>query len=452
MKKNYLKKFALLTLSTIMATSMLAGCGSSTATKTDSGSKAATTGAAKAPADYTGTIKIWSWNTELKDLGIIAKFNKVYPNLKVQLVSIPNDNSAYVTKISSTMSAGVGGPDVFLAESAYVKKFTNLDFYEDLTKAPYNAETLTSKMVPYTVELGRNEGDKSIRALTWQATPGGFFYKRSIAKQYLGTDDPAAIQKMMTTTEDFIKLGETLKTKSNGSVKLLAGYNELVNVAIGSRTQGWVKDSKLTIDAKMMDYIDQATKIRKEGLDAKFTQWTPAWTGSMSDKTTFGYMLPTWGLPFTLGINAPKETGNYAFVKAPTPYYWGGTWLGVSSKSTQKDNAWQFVKYITTNTDFMEAQAKDKGDFMNNVDVQAKLSSTDAGNNAYLKGENVYKVYTELVKGIDGKLFTQYDDTINNAWNKQIDLLIIGKTASKEDFLKKFKADVVNAYPDIKVD
>ena len=35
---------------------------------------------------------------------------------------------------------------------------------------------------------------------------------------------------------------------------------------------------------------------------------------------------------------------------------------------------------------------------------------------------------------------------------KQIDLFIIGKTASKEDFLKKFKADVVNAYPDIKVD
>jgi multiple sugar transport system substrate-binding protein len=451
MKKDYLKKFAMLTLSTMMATSIFAGCGSSKDTATDA-TKAPVENTAKVPADYKGTIKIWSWNTELKDLGIIDKFNKVYPNLKVELVSIPNDNSAYTTKISSTMSAGVNGPDVFLAESAYVKKFTNLDFYEDLSKAPYNAETLTSKMVPYTVDLGRNEEDKSIRALTWQATPGGFFYKRSIAKQYLGTDDPAAIAKMMTTTADFIKLGETLKEKSAGKVKLLAGYNELVNVAIGSRTQGWVKDDKLVIDAKMMEYIDQAAQIRKEGLDAKFTQWTPAWTGSMSDKTTFGYMLPTWGLPFVLDQNAPKETGNYAFVKAPTPYYWGGTWLGVSSKSTQKDNAWQFVKYLTTNAEFMEAQAKDKGDFMNNVDVQAKLSTTDAGNNVYLKNQNVYKEYTELVKGIDGKLFTEYDDTINTSWNKQIDLLILGKTASKDEFLKKFKADVVSAYPDLKVD
>lgn len=447
MKKGYLKKIALLALSTIMVASILSGCGSK-----DTTAPAPDNVANKAPADYKGTIKIWSWNTELKDLGIIEKFNKVYPNITVELVSIPNDNSAYTTKISSTMSAGVGVPDVFLSEAAYVKKFTNLDFYEDLSKAPYNAETLTGKMVPYTIDLGRNEKDKSIRALTWQATPGGFFYKRSIAKQYLGTDNPEDIQKMMTTTADFIKLGETLKEKSSGAVKLLAGYNELVNVAIGSRSQGWVKDGKLVIDAKMMEYIDQATTIRNEGLDAKFNQWTPAWTGSMSDKTTFGYMLPTWGLPFVLGINAPKLEGDYAFIQAPTPYYWGGTWLGVSSKSKQKDNAWQFVKYITSNTDFMTAQAKDKGDFMNNTDTQTALSGSADGNNKFLNGQNVYKAYTELVKGVNGKLFTEYDDSINNAWNKEVDLLITGKTASKDAMIKAFKAAVKNAYPDLKVD
>ena len=447
MKRNYLKKIILLALSTMMVTSVLAGCGSSTS---PTQAPAAVTN--KAPAEYKGTIKIWSWNTELKDLGIIDKFNKVYPNLKVELVSIPNDNSAYTTKISSTMSAGVGGPDIFLSESAYVKKFTNLDFYENLSKAPYNAETLIGKMVPYTIDLGRNEADKSIRALTWQATPGGFFYKRSIAKKYLGTDKPEDIQKMMTTTADFIKLGETLKAKSSASVKLLAGYNELVNVAIGSRSSGWVKDSKLVIDPKMMEYLDQAVTIRKEGLDAKYTQWTPAWTGSMSDKTTFGYMLPTWGLPFVLGQNAPKSEGDYAFVEAPTPYYWGGTWLGVSSKSTQKDNAWQFVKYITTNTDFMTAQAKDKGDFMNNTDTQVALSNSADGNNKFLAGQNVYKAYSKLVKGVNGKLVTEYDDTINTAWNKEVDLFINGKTASKDAMIKAFKADVKNAYPDLQVD
>jgi multiple sugar transport system substrate-binding protein len=451
MKKNYLKRIALLTLSTIMVTTMLAGCGSNSANDKESEKDPANV-VEKAPADYSGTIKIWSWNTELKDLGIIDKFNEVYPNIKVELVSIPNDNSAYTTKVSATMSAGVGVPDVFLSEAAYVKKFTNLDFYEDLSKAPYNAEDLTGKMVPYTIDLGRNKEDNSIRALTWQATPGGFFYKRSIAKEYLGTDNPEDIQKMMTTNEDFIKLGQTLKEKSSGKVKLLAGYNELVNVAIGSRSEGWVKDDKLVIDDKMMDYLDEATTIRKEGLDAKFTQWTPAWTGSMSDDTTFGYMLPTWGLPFVLAQNAPKEEGNYAFVQAPTPYYWGGTWLGVASKSKEKENAWEFVKYITSNEEFMTAQAIAEGDFMNNVDTQAALSGSADGDNKFLNGQNVYKSYSELVKGVNGKLFTEYDDSINNVWNQQVELLITGKIASKDAMIKAFKAEVKSAYPDLQVD
>jgi ABC-type glycerol-3-phosphate transport system substrate-binding protein len=434
-----------------MVTTMLAGCGSNS-TNDKEPEKDPANVVEKTPTDYSGTITIWSWNTELKDLGIIDKFNEVYPNIKVDLVSIPNDNSAYTTKVSATMSAGVGVPDIFLSEAAYVKKFTNLDFYEDLSKAPYNAEDLTGKMVPYTIDLGRNKEDNSIRALTWQATPGGFFYKRSIAKEYLGTDNPEDIQKMMTTNEDFIKLGQTLKEKSSGKVKLLAGYNELVNVAIGSRSEGWVKDNKLVIDDKMMDYIDEATTIRKEGLDAKFTQWTPAWTGSMSDETTFGYMLPTWGLPFVLAQNAPKEEGNYAFVQAPTPYYWGGTWLGVASKSKEKENAWEFVKYITSNEEFMTAQAKDQGDFMNNVDTQAALSGSVDGDNKYLNGQNVYKSYSELVKGVNGKLFTEYDDSINNVWNQQVELLITGKTASKDDMIKAFKAEVKSAYPDLQVD
>ncbi|MGH4118929.1 hypothetical protein [Clostridium sp.] len=93
MRKNYFKRITMLTLSTIMVTTMLAGCGSNS-TKDPDPKKDSAPVADKAPADFKGNIKIWSWNTELKDLGIIDKFNKVYPNIKVELVSIPNDNSA----------------------------------------------------------------------------------------------------------------------------------------------------------------------------------------------------------------------------------------------------------------------------------------------------------------------------------------------------------------------
>ncbi len=45
------------------------------------------------------------------------------------------------------------------------------------------------------IDVGANDGVN--KAFTFQATPGAFFYRRSIAKECLGTDDPAEIQAMV---------------------------------------------------------------------------------------------------------------------------------------------------------------------------------------------------------------------------------------------------------------
>ena len=231
-------------MSIILSLSLILCCfGCNSENKTDKNNK-----------ELSGTIDVWAWNAELLTSGIIDKFNEEYPNININLITIPNANNAYSTKLLATLRSGIRTPDVYLAESAVVKKFCNMDYYEDLSKEPYNAEGLIDDMVPYTVDLGRNEDDYSIRALTWQATPGGFFYKRSLAKQYLGTDDPATIQKMMTTMDDFLALGEKIKTNSNGSVSLLADYSELLYVILGNRKNGWVVDGKLTIDESVINY------------------------------------------------------------------------------------------------------------------------------------------------------------------------------------------------------
>jgi ABC-type glycerol-3-phosphate transport system substrate-binding protein len=142
-------------------------------------------------------------------------------------------------------------------------------------------------------------------------------------------------------------------------------------------------------------------------------------------------------------------TGNYGFVQAPTPYFWGGTWMGVAKASTNKDLAWQFVKYVTTSTEFLTAYSKN--DFVNNTDIQATVSASADGNNAFLGGQNIYKPYTALVKNVNGDLITEYDDTINNAFNADVDLFVNGKIASKDALMTKFKADVKSAYPDLNV-
>ena len=451
MKRNSLKKIMLNALVGIMITSAFTGCGAKkpeTATKEES--KPVVAEVQKDAKDYKGTLNVWSFTDELKTSNMIEKFNKVYPNIEIKLTVVPMENNAYSTKLASVLSNGVGAPDVYLSEVSFVKRFANMDYYEDLSKAPYNAEELSKDMVEYTVELGRNDKDKSIRALTWQATPGGIFYKRSIAKQYLGTDDPDKISDMMKTMDDLISLGKTLKEKSAGKVKLFPGYSELSNIARGSRTEPWVKDNVLTIDAKMMEYLDQAKTIRTEGLDAKFDQWSPAWTGAMVKNEVFGFALPTWGLNYVIATNAPTTKGDWGLAKAPTPYYWGGTWLGMYNKSKNKDLAWEFVKYIGANEDFLKSHAVDKADFVNNQNVIKELAASDLGKAEFLGGQNAYKTYSEMLPNITGKLVTLYDETIQNKWDDAMRLYISG-AKTKEQFLEQFKKDVKTAFPDLEV-
>jgi multiple sugar transport system substrate-binding protein len=462
MKKSFVKKGLALLLSVLVAMTVFVGCGnkqtttssntnSTNSTQTNNNQSSNTqTEQKKDPKDFKGTLNVWSFTDELKSAGMIEAFNKVYPNVEIKLNVIPMQQNAYSTKLAAVLKSGVGAPDVFTAEVSFVKKFVNLNYYENLSQAPYNAEELTKNMVPYTVDLGRNDSDKSIRALSWQATPGGMFYRRSLAKQYLGTDDPDKISDMMKTMDDFIKLGKTLKEKSNGKVKLLAGYAELSNVARGSRTEPWVKDKTLVIDQKMMEYLDQGMQIRKEGLDAKLDQWTPAWSAAMAKDEVFGFMLPTWGLHYVIAANAPKTKGDWGLAKAPTPYYWGGTWIGIYKNSKNKELAWEFVKFITTNKDFLSSYAKAKGDFVNNMDVIKEIATSDAGKVEFLGGQNAYKTYSEMLSIITGKLVTNYDETIQNKWDDNMKLYVNGQK-TKEQMLEQFKKDVKTAFPELNV-
>lgn len=119
--------------------------------------------------------------------------------------------------------------------------------------------------------------------------------------------------------------------------------------------------------------------------------------------------------------------------------------------SKKKDLAWLFIKYITTNEDFLKDYAKDSGDFVNNTDVQDEISNSSDGNNKFLNNENVYSQYSKLVPNINGNTLTEYDEKINSDWIDTVDMFISNKI-SKDDVVPQFKNKVKEDFPDIKVD
>jgi len=403
-----------------------------------------------APVDRTalkGEITFWHFN---KDEGpnIVNSFNAAYPNIKVNISIVPDKDQQYQNKITSAVRAGSGVPDVFPAESAFVKRFVEMpDAYADLTE---RAKDIIGNMIPYTVAVG-TDGNACLRALSHQAAAGAVAYKKGAAKQYLGTDDPSAIAEMISTPEKMLETAKTLKDKSAGKVSLFPTFEEAQKMYIGGRGQGWVVDNKLIIDQRMLDFIDFAKKLRDNKYEASFDQWSPGWSAAIaSDDIALAWACPTWGVPWIVGSNDKNaaEGGKWGIAKPPFTYFWGGTWFGIYSKSEKQELAWEFLKYFTADNDAMKKWALENQDFPNNLTV----ISQGAGETSKIMGVDLFKFYEPFVKDINGNILTKYDDTIENAFVDTMRSYLAGKVNTKDDMIKIFKDKVKTNLKDITVE
>jgi multiple sugar transport system substrate-binding protein len=138
-------------------------------------------------------LSVWSYTEDIKKFA--DRFMDQSPvNIKVEVTYIPYE--VYLIKLKEALASGLDVPDLFLGESAFIKDIVEGGFWEDLSAEPFKADV--KDMVPYVAQVGTDSRGK-LWGLSWQACVGGFYYRRSVAKAYLGTDDPQKVGKMLST-------------------------------------------------------------------------------------------------------------------------------------------------------------------------------------------------------------------------------------------------------------
>ncbi|KNY25729.1 ABC transporter substrate-binding protein [Pseudobacteroides cellulosolvens] len=456
--KRFKKLLAVVACVSMMST--LFACGGETGGTDESPAPSPSTEASAAPsdapsaapsavnkADVKGEVSFWYFNKD-EAPNILKEFNAAFPNVKVNLSVIPDKDQQYQNKLTSAIRAGSGAPDLFGVESAFVKRFIDMpDAFADITE---RAKDYVGNMVPYTIDVGT---DKSgvLRAIAHQAAAGALAYKKPLAKKYLGTDDAAQIADMLSTPEKMLDTAKTLKEKSGGKASLFPTFEEPQKLYLGGRSAGWVVDNKLNIDQKMIDFIDFAKQLRDNKYEASLDQWSPGWSAAIADdEKALVWACPTWGIPWIVGSNDKKaaDGGRWGLAQPPFPFFWGGTWFGMYSKSTNQDVAWELIKYFTTDKEFMKKWAANNQDFPNNLQAIGEGSPEDSK----IMGTNVFKFYEPFVQKINGKILTKYDDTIENAFIDVMRSYLAGKIKSKDDMLKTFKDKVKINLKDITVE
>ena len=392
---------------------------------------------AETNTDLSGTLEVWGWTTDPEYQ--IEAFEKAYPNVTVNYTMIGTD---YDTKMQTIVDNRTEGPDVFYADVKTVKNYIESDAWETLTDDPYNIDVSDSE--DYTVKLG-SDSDGNVKALSYQATPGGFWYKRDLAKKYLGTDDPDEISEMLSTTEGMLDVAEKLKAGSNGETHMFASYKDLWQFAnYGMRSVAWIDGNKFQMDDYIPEFFDLAKTVRDNGYDAKIDTWSEAWYASCADDSVFGYAEPTWGLQYVIQTGAPDSEGNWGIASMPAAYFNGGSYLGVYQESQNKELAAEYVKFVCNNKDFLAQYAKDKGDYTSLKSVNKEIA--DGGyEESWCAGQNTFKFFSDQMDKINTDIVTKYDDTIGNLMLNNVDLYLNGQL-DKDAAIAQFKDDVASNY------
>lgn len=392
---------------------------------------------AETNTDLSGTLEVWGWTTDPQYQ--IEAFEKAYPNVTVNYTMIGTD---YDTKMQTIVDNRTEGPDVFYADVKTVKNYIESDAWETLTDDPYNIDVSDSE--DYTVKIA-SDSEGNVKALSYQATPGGFWYKRDLAKKYLGTDDPDEISEMLSTTEGMLDVAEKLKEGSNGETHMFASYKDLWQFAnYGMRSVAWVDGNKFQMDDYIPEFFDLAKTVRDNDYDAKIDTWSEAWYASCADDSVFGYAEPTWGLQYVIQTGAPDSEGNWGIASMPAAYFNGGSYLGIYQESQNKELAAEYVKFVCTNKDFLTQYANDKGDYTSLKSVNKEIA--DSGyEESWCAGQNTFKFFSDQMDKINTDIVTKYDDTIGNLMLNNVDLYLNGQL-DKDAAIAQFKDDVASNY------
>ena len=423
------------------------------------------TEAAAAAADEGKVLNIEVWNEEFK-----SRITDHYPgyektddthgkigDVTVNWIITPSDDNAYQNNLDTVLPGNADASaddkvDMFLIEADYAKKYIDADanVAMPLKDLGITSDDL-SKQYKYTQDVV-TDANGDLRGTSWQACSAGLIYNRAAAKEVLGTDDPAEVQKAVA---DWDTYNETAKKMADAGYLMQSTVNDTYRVYSNNVSGPWVQDGKVVVDDNIKKWVDDS----KAQVDAKETTtaelWSDDWSkGFYPDGKVFCYFGPAWLINFSMKADDEKSIaaqGGWGLVNGPQGFFWGGTWIcaaqGTDNPSLVKD----IMLKMTTDDDIMKEIAQKDSDCVNNKEVLKALASDDSGSNKVLGGQNPYQMLADGAEKVDMSNISIYDQGCNEEFQKAMKNYFDGN-ASYDDALAQFKSAIVEKYPELTTD
>ncbi len=380
-------------------------------------------------------LKVWAFTTEVP--GMVTKYMELNPDFAAQYEMkesvIATTDGAYQPALDAALAGDE--VDMYAAEAAFILKYSQGEAakyaapYEDLG-IDVDAKIKEAEIAQYTVDIGTNPDGKVV-GLGYQATGGAFIYRRSIAKDVFGTDDPAKIKEEVGPGWDkFFEAAAKLKEKGYG---IVSGDGDIWHAIENSSDTGWVVDDKLHIDPKREEFLDLSKKLMDNDYHNDTQDWQEGWFADMAGtgkKGILGFFGPAWLINYTLKDNCGDTFGDWAVCEPPVGFFWGGTWVLGAKSSENKEAVGDIIEWITLDTSETGLQYMwANGTFAPNEDgtpgtkdcvASGVVMAKSDGKVDILGGQNMFDVFVPANQFANGKNLTPYDEDINTAWRDQV--------------------------------
>jgi len=426
------------------------------------------------------TITIWANNPEIPNA--VERYQEMNPDsivsrMEIQKVVYTDLDGLYEQAIEPALLAGgSNAPDLYIAEQAFALKYMQGDFsyfaktYSDLGISDVEAKIQAAGLSQYAVDAGRRNGE--VVGLRYDETAACFIYRRSIALNTWGTDDPAFVGAKIGPGWDRFSTAAA-ELKANGYAMVVSN-GDLWQAARDSASQPWVVNDRLVIDPARLLFMD----VAKEFYDNEYVllgesmwgMWNDTWFRAMMGETTpevFGYIGPFWLLNYIIADNCGDTYGDWAVTASPVPWSWGGSWL-LANKDLEGEKraaVAELIEWFTLDTSetgfqylfatgtlyagsthFVDmANLFDGGYTRKSIAPSSVVMSKADGSLDILSGQNMNEYYLPAAQGVRSSHWHEYDSMINNLFTDYCYMYYTGNM-SKDEAIEEFKYEVQDRF------
>ena len=396
-------------LAATMVVSMLSGCGAAEAEKTTGSTQDTSTGET---SEDVVTLTYWGWDSNYYQ-PMMEAYSASHPNVKFEPTAV--EWGDMLTKTQQALASGSELPTIIPMAITLINNWKKLDVTENLLD--YGLDT--SKYSEVLIETATND-DGEVIGLFESICPAGIAYKRDLALEYFGTDDPQELQAMFSTYEAYVEKGKEVSEKSGGNVFMFHSGQAVAEWLYYASEVPNVEGDAINMTQKMEDVMGKLIALRDVGAVDTYQNGTAEANATYAGKEHIFYPCPDWALTYYIESNDPNGSGNWGLIKAPAGYSHGGTAMGITKTATeeQKKAAYDFITWCISSEEGA-AIARDKAGYITqDTTITADGTFSKRSDEAFFGGQDISTLYyKDIAAAIEIATPSSYDNEIESVRN-----------------------------------